>query len=198
MAWQQHERNDIHVFLLFYLQPRGIIAPKCDHSLQRESREPPRLLPNERQHGGSPLYFSSLLLFLKLFFFLFLLFCIFVPGTTKAVSGREESFNCRSLAPNKNLIRKEEKTPNNFETDSFRQGQKRKTFRLCCCWLNSSNSQSPFMKNKNTCSWQTGREKRFEINRCNQFPCQTIFPRSKSRIKQKHWQQVKRDISLKE
>jgi hypothetical protein len=77
--------------------------------LQRESREPPRLLPNERQHGGSPLYFSSLLLFLKLFFFLFLLFCIFVPGTTKAVSGREESFNCRSLAPDKNLIRKEEK-----------------------------------------------------------------------------------------
>lgn len=106
LAWQQHERNDIHVFLLFYLQPRGIIAPKCDHSLQRESREPPRLLPNERQHGGSPLYFSSLL-FLKLFFFLFLLFCIFVPGTTKAVSGREESFNCRSLAPDKNLIRKD-------------------------------------------------------------------------------------------
>ena len=32
--------NHIHVVFFAYLQPRGIIAPKCDHFLQRDSREP--------------------------------------------------------------------------------------------------------------------------------------------------------------
>lgn len=71
--------NDIHVvfFCLRYLQPRGIIAPKCDHSLQQDSRtEPLWAVMNVNKVALSLSTFNSF------FFTIFVqLFCIFVPGT---------------------------------------------------------------------------------------------------------------------